>query len=162
MLREYFQDGGPVMYLIFGAWVVVLAGIIDRLLYLLGTATRRPATSIRLMGKERGRDPACDLALREEELALRGLERIDSVSQIAVSLGLFGTVLGISRSFFAREGELGLAAPDVLASGLATALFTTVAGLIVFLTGQGFLIAWSEWLEHRKRIYQDLLEKSSS
>ena len=43
--------------------------------------------------------------------------------------------------------ELGSAASNVLASGLATALFTTLAGLAVFLFGQLFLIAFEDWRE---------------
>jgi biopolymer transport protein ExbB/TolQ len=77
------------------------------------------------------------------------------VSQIAVSVGLFGTVVGIAQSFFARGGELDLAAPEVLASGLSTALFTTIAGLVVFLFGQGFLIAFDEWQAFCERDLED-------
>lgn len=145
MLVEYFEAGGPVMYAVLAAWVVVLAGVLDRLLYLCGRARRRPARRIRTLLDEDG--PAVARAALEQErrLAERGLRRIDAVSQIATSIGLFGTVLGLARSFFARGDELRLAAPEVLASGLATALFTTLAGLVVFLFGQAFLIAFEDW-----------------
>ena len=56
-------------------------------------------------------------------------------------------------------GSNKAAASEVLASGLTTALFTTVAGLIVFLFGQGFLIVWSEWMEARDRAAMELLER---
>jgi biopolymer transport protein ExbB/TolQ len=144
MFAEYFEAGGPVMYVVLAAWVVVFAGVLDRLLYLIGRARRRPVRHIESLLRQGGVGAAREALAAERELGDRGLRRIDAVSQIATSIGLFGTVLGIARSFFARGGDLGLAAPDVLASGLATALFTTLAGLVVFLFGQGFLIAFED------------------
>ncbi len=147
MLRTYFDAGGPVMYLVLVLWVVLLAGILDRGLYALGRVARRPLRRLSrgLACTGDRRRIAGDLAA-ERRRAERGLDRIDAVSQLAPSVGLFGTVLGISRSFFARGAELEMAASEVMASGLATALFTTVAGLIVFLVGQGFLVLYREWL----------------
>ena len=92
-------------------------------------------------------DAAEELAQRVSAGAEQNLDRIDGLSHLATSLGLFGTVLGITKAFFGRGEELSLAAPEVLASGMATALFTTVAGLIVFLVGQTFLILFHWWTE---------------
>ena len=157
MFAQEFELGGPVMFLVLAAWVVVLAGVLDRLLYALGTAFRRPLKRSRRLASASHREAARGHLERERRRAAHGLARIDAVSQMATSLGLFGTVLGLSRAFFARGAELGLAAPEVLASGLATALFTTVAGLIVFLFGQGFLIVWDEWQEIRERAWVQLV-----
>ena len=159
MFTHYFEAGGPVMYFVLGAFVVVLAAVFDRLLYGLGIVFRRPGADIeRLVAA--GQLAAAEARFEQEKRwSVRGVSRIDSVSQIATSLGLFGTVFGIARAFTARGGSLGPAASEVLASGLTTALFTTVAGLIVFLFGQGFLIVWSEWLEARDRAAMELLER---
>ena len=161
MLSRYFEAGGPVMYVVLVAWVVVLAGVLDRMLYAVGRMSRRPVR--RTMAMLRAGDvTAARLVLQEERRrGDRGLQRIDAVSQIATSIGLFGTVLGIARSFFARGGELGLAAPDVLAAGLATALFTTLAGLVVFLFGQAFLIAFDDWREFCERGVAAELERAA-
>jgi len=43
MLAEHFHAGGPVMYALLAAWVVVLAGVLDRLAYLALRAWRRRA-----------------------------------------------------------------------------------------------------------------------
>lgn len=146
MLAEYFEAGGPLMLVVFAAWVVVLAGVLDRLLYALGRVSRRPGRAIAALARE-GRGAAARLALEAEAArAQRGLARIDAVSHLATSLGLFGTVLGLAQTFFARGDRLAIAAPDVLAAGLATALYTTVFGLAVFLFGQVFLIGFREWL----------------
>jgi biopolymer transport protein ExbB len=154
---EYFQAGGPIMYAILAAWIVVLAGVLDRLLYAFGRIARRPTRGVR-RALAAGEVQAAQAELQRERLrADRRLARIDSVSQIAVSIGLFGTVVGIAQSFFARGGELDLAAPEVLASGLSTALFTTIAGLVVFLFGQGFLIAFDEWQAFCERDLEDVL-----
>ena len=158
MFASYFQDGGPIMYVILAAWIVVLAGVLDRLLYVAGRLARHPLRHVLLLAAQGKRDAAQAELESERRRAERGVARIDAVSQIATSIGLFGTVLGISRSFFSRGTDLGLAAPEVLASGLATALFTTIAGLIVFLFGQGFLIAWREWEAYCERDVLEILE----
>ena len=157
MFTEYFRAGGPVMYVVFGAWVVVLAAVFDRVAYATGRAWRRPGLQIAACATVRQLEEARQRVSLERRRSERGLERIDAVSQIATSIGLFGTVLGIARSFFARGTDLGLAAPEVLASGLATALFTTIAGLMVFLFGQGFLIAYREWQAFCERGVEELL-----
>ena len=144
MFAEYVEAGGPIMYACLLAWVIVFAGVLDRFLYAFGRVARRPRKDVE-EALARGRSALARTSLERERLrSERGLERIDAVSQIATSIGLFGTVVGIARSFFVR-GSGSLAGPDALASGLSTALFTTIAGLVVFLFGQGFLIAYSEW-----------------
>ena len=159
MLTKYFEAGGPVMYAVLGAWVVVFAAVLDRLLYVLGLSWSRARREVAALVSRNELGAASRRVERERHTAERGLGRIDAVSQLATSLGLFGTVLGIAQAFFARGPELGLAMPEILAAGLATALFTTIAGLVVFLFGQGFLIAWREWLDfcerHATRIIED-------
>ena len=120
MFREEFLLGGPIMYALFGVWCLMLALILERVWFWITHPIRK--------GGDTGRN----------------IERIDHLSQIATSLGLFGTVVGIAQSFFARGAEISLNAPEALASGLATALFTTVAGLAIFLTGQtcNFVFTW--------------------
>jgi biopolymer transport protein ExbB/TolQ len=158
MLAEYFAAGGPVMYAILAAWVVVLAGILDRLLYALSAGWRRPLSGVRERLAAGERAEARQELERERRAAARGLARIDAVSQIATSLGLFGTVLGIAHAFFGRGALAALDAPAAVAAGLATAIFTTVAGLCVFLPAQAFLIVWQEWQAFRERGLEDLLE----
>lgn len=146
MLAEYFQLGGPIMWLIFAAWVIVLATALDRCGYWLGVAVRRPIHQTCEFRKQHGNKAA----LRQWELELQraehGLGRLDAASQIATSIGLFGTVLGIAQAFFARGGESGAVDPGVLGESLSTALLTTVAGLAVFLVGQTLLALFTELL----------------
>ena len=139
MFRDEFLIGGPVMYVIFGVWVLVIALVLERLLFWARRIFTKNPVAIG--------DAAEALATRVSERAEQNLDRIDGLSHLATSLGLFGTVLGITEAFFGRGEELSLAAPEVLASGMATALFTTVAGLIVFLVGQSFLLLFRWWSE---------------
>jgi biopolymer transport protein ExbB len=158
MFAEHFTAGGPVMYLILAAWVVVLAGILDRLVYAAAAGWKRPLGRAWEALRSGNRAAARQLVQEERRLAGRGLARIDAVSQIATSIGLFGTVLGIAQAFFARGALSSLDAPAAVAAGLATAIFTTVAGLAVFLPAQAFLIVWQEWQAFRERGLEELLE----
>ena len=159
MFADEFRAGGPIMYACLAAWVVVLAGVFDRLAYALGRAARRPRRAVEA-ALARGQLDRAELNLgRERRRAERGLSRIDAVSQIATSIGLFGTVVGIAQSFLTR-GTGELASTEALAAGLSTALFTTVAGLVVFLFGQGFLIAYGEWCAFCERGLDDAMARA--
>jgi biopolymer transport protein ExbB/TolQ len=146
------EQGGPLMLAVLAAWVVVLAGVVDRGLYALGRGARRPASRVRELRASGAAVEARRLARAERERSLRGVARIDAVSQLATSIGLFGTVVGIAQGFLARGGAGGATQSlDGLASGLSTALFTTIGGLVVFLFGQIALLVYSEWLEACER-----------
>jgi len=160
VFASYFEAGGPVMWVIFAAWVIVLAGVLDRLLFALDPGRRKEMRRIVELVAAGGKQAGLVRLELERRQAEAGLGRIEAVSQLATSLGLFGTVLGIARSFFARGGDLGLAAPEVLSSGLATALFTTIAGLMVFLFGQAFLIGWREWRTNLEGRLQRVLDEA--
>ncbi len=137
-----------MMYAVLAAWIVVLAGVLDRAIYALGRGVRRPTLRVRAHASAGSLDKARVLADCERTASRRGLARIDSVSQLATSIGLFGTVVGIARGFVARGGaEDGGRSLEGLAAGLSTALFTTIGGLFVFLFGQLALIVYREWLD---------------
>ena len=71
------------------------------------------------------------IALSEERMLLeRNLGFLGTMGNTAPLIGLLGTVWGIMRAFhdMARTGSAG---PSVVAAGIAEALFTTAAGLLV-------------------------------
>ena len=71
------------------------------------------------------------VSLSEERLKLeRNLGVIGTVGSIAPLVGLLGTVWGIMRAFHDMS-VTGSAGPSVVAAGVAEALVTTAAGLIV-------------------------------
>jgi biopolymer transport protein ExbB len=71
------------------------------------------------------------IVLSEQRLLLeRNLGFLGTMGNTAPLIGLLGTVWGIMRAFhdMARTGSAG---PSVVAAGVAEALFTTAAGLLV-------------------------------
>ncbi len=83
--------------------------------------------------------------LRMEARAHHELDRLEkwlpylsSLANIETMLGLLGTVTGMIRSFVSLRMS-GIADPAVLAGGIAEALITTAAGLIVAIP---CLVAW--------------------
>ena len=71
------------------------------------------------------------IALSEQRIQLeKHLSWIGTMGNTAPLIGLLGTVWGIMRAFhdMARTGSAG---PSVVAAGVAEALFTTAAGLLV-------------------------------
>ena len=68
-------------------------------------------------------------------------ERLQHVITIAPMLGLLGTVIGMLSSFISIAGDVAAAKPVLLAQGMAKAIITTIAGLIVAIA-TSFFYAW--------------------
>ena len=71
------------------------------------------------------------IALSQQKMLLeKNLGLLGTMAAVAPLIGLLGTVWGIMRAFhdMARTGS---AAPSVVASGVAEALITTAAGLVI-------------------------------
>jgi len=80
---------------------------------------------------ERAFEERLQISLSEQKLLLeRNLGILGTMAAVAPLVGLLGTVWGIMRAF----GDMALAgsaAPSVVAAGVAEALVTTAAGLVV-------------------------------
>jgi biopolymer transport protein ExbB/TolQ len=71
------------------------------------------------------------IALSEQRLQLeRNLGVLGTMGNTAPLIGLLGTVWGIMRAFH-DMASTGSAGPSVVAAGVAEALFTTAAALVV-------------------------------
>ncbi len=71
------------------------------------------------------------IALSQQKLLLeKNLNVLGTMAAVAPLIGLLGTVWGIMRAFH-DMAQTGSAAPTVVAAGVAEALVTTAAGLIV-------------------------------
>ncbi len=67
----------------------------------------------------------------ETTRALRPVEYLNVIGNIAPMMGLFGTVYGMIRAFERLTRATGRVDPNELAAGISTALVTTFWGLIV-------------------------------
>jgi biopolymer transport protein ExbB len=86
-----------------------------------------------MVHREHGLMEAMEVAAGDEiERMKRGLPILDTIITMAPMLGILGTVTGIIKSFNLL-GTVGVADPRAATSGLAEALITTAAGLIVAL-----------------------------
>ena len=72
-----------------------------------------------------------EVGRRESVFLERGVGALSTVGTISPMLGLLGTVVGMVMIFAQATGSGSLAAPEQLASGISTALYTTVLGLLV-------------------------------
>ena len=78
-----------------------------------------------------GIEEKMQIALSEQKLQLeRHLGWLGTMGNTAPLIGLLGTVWGIMRAFH-DMANTGSAGPSVVAAGIAEALFTTAAGLLV-------------------------------
>jgi biopolymer transport protein ExbB len=77
------------------------------------------------------RDAIEDEGSRQAGMLWQRLQYLMDVAVIAPMVGLLGTVLGMLQSFASMKTELGAVRPATLSQGVAQALITTAAGLIV-------------------------------
>ena len=96
-----------------------------------------PESQVLLEGLRCRNLPATEREARMQARALREIGRLEknvpwlqSIANIETLLGLLGTVIGMIRSFVSLRLS-GVADPAVLAGGIAEALITTAAGLLV-------------------------------
>src|SRR5262245_20547708 len=95
----------------------------------VGPAAAQVIQSAHLPGDQQ--EERLQITLSEQRLLLeRNLGVLGTMGNTAPLIGLLGTVWGIMRAFhdMARTGSAG---PSVVAAGVAQALFTTAAGLVV-------------------------------
>ena len=111
----------PVMVIILICSVVTLGFALERALY-FWKRRGNPDTFFR---------QASDKVLSEQRLQLeRNLGVLGTMGNTAPLIGLLGTVWGIMRAFH-DMASTGSAGPSVVAAGVAEALFTTAAALVV-------------------------------
>lgn len=175
---EYFQQGGPIMFILLFFSVVGLAVFIERSYYLLSVKKNGKVITERMREKLKGYridealgvcenypGPASNIIKAGLEVYLGSREDIEkamedsakyelpkltrhlpilgTIVSISTLLGLLGTVLGMITSSTVLSTS-GMSNPSELIGGIAQALVTTAAGLMVAipaLIGYNFLNA---------------------
>lgn len=77
------------------------------------------------------RDIATTEGTREASLLNQRIVYLADIGAIAPMLGLFGTVIGMIRSFSVVASDIASTRPMILAEGVSEALITTAAGLLI-------------------------------
>ncbi len=116
--------------------VVVSAGRVDEAIKLCeetpGPIPRVVKAALEKAGSSEAeiRQAVEDATVYEVPLLEKNLGYLATIASISTLLGLFGTVTGMIKSFFVIA-EAGTGNPALLAKGIAEALVTTAAGLLV-------------------------------
>ena len=92
-------------------------------------------------------------ALAELDKLRRGLMILDTIVTLAPMLGILGTVTGIITSFNILSDSSGVPSPASVTRGIAEALITTVAGLVVSMAA---LIPFNAFTSHIRRVTRRL------
>ncbi|MCX7819012.1 MAG: MotA/TolQ/ExbB proton channel family protein [Kiritimatiellae bacterium] len=101
-------------------------------------------TALTWLQRNEGGDPAMLKEVMEGEgsrqaaLLQNSTQYLHDIAVIAPMVGLLGTVIGMLRAFNAVALDLARARPMTLAAGVAQALITTAAGLIVGIPAMAF------------------------
>ena len=127
----------------------------------LGAASRDPIANVLAAGLKRrghGLVEAMQISAQQQVRGLRrGLGALDTIVTLAPLLGILGTVLGIIESFDIL-GQAGVEDPRAVVGGIAEALVTTAAGLVIAVLT---LIPYN-WFVSRVRAYTERIEAAST
>ena len=167
---EFLEKGGPLMYFNLGCSVIVVALIVDRLIFFLGrssvnakafleqirklvmannvdraiklcSATTAPVAQVAKSGLQRMHKGEIAIAQSIEEtlvdvspLLKKRIQILWSLANIAVLIGLLGTVLGLITSFAAVAAAKPEEKTAMLSRGISEALNNTALGLGIAVT----------------------------
>ncbi len=127
-LMEYIDKGGIIVYILIALNIIGFTIIIWKFL----TLPRKNAMIRKIKSRTDTQDATQIYAQIEYEVKKleTGLTYIKNIATVAPLLGLLGTVIGVYKSFEAITSK-GLGDPTIFSNGIAIALITTIAGLIV-------------------------------
>lgn len=125
-LIEYIDKGGVIVYILIALNILGFTII----LWKLFTLSRKNAMVEKIKSNINNETNLYTQVEYEVKKLESGLTIIKNIATIAPLLGLLGTVIGVYKSFEAIT-ENGLGDPTVFSNGIAIALITTIAGLIV-------------------------------
>jgi len=176
--KEIVEQGGIVGYIILGLGAIGLLMAIWRLIYLttVGGKIRSQAKSAtnpkannplgRILGVHQ-ENPNVDtetLELKLDEAILKETPRLERmqgalkiIAAIAPLLGLLGTVIGMIETF-EMITLFGAGDPKQMASGISTALVTTMLGLIVAIP----IVLLHSWVSGKSKGLIEILEEQSA
>jgi biopolymer transport protein ExbB len=139
-LFDYIEQGGPIMYILLLLNIIGFT-ILFWKIFSVVDAKKNFNTTLNtlkenLKSLSKIQDTSLAVSVLKDEVQMKvhklesGLNTVKIIASIAPLLGLLGTVIGILSAFKVISNS-GLSDPSLFAGGIAMALLTTVAGLIV-------------------------------
>ena len=125
-LMVYIDKGGIIVYILIGLNIIGFTIILWKFL----TLPRKNSIISKIKTKLDTNANIYTQIEYEVKKLENGLTYIKNIATIAPLLGLLGTVIGVYQSFEAIT-KSGLGDPTIFSNGIAVALITTIAGLIV-------------------------------
>ncbi|HUP90621.1 MAG TPA: MotA/TolQ/ExbB proton channel family protein [Solimonas sp.] len=162
-VQELFDMGGPVLWWISAAAVLMWVLIVERWWYFLRGF---PRMRKRLAAAWQARTDRRSWYARRIRMLLvsqaqiemnAGVQLMSVVIPMCPLLGLVGTVSGMMEVFDAMSLR-GRVDPQTLAGGIGHAMIATLAGLAVSLSGMGFVHYFRERVRHETEALNELLE----
>lgn len=139
-LFDYIQQGGPIMYILLVLNIIGFTLLFWKVFSVIDAKKNFSKTLTTLKESLKSvssvEDSSVAISLLKDEVQIRvhklesGLNTVKIIASIAPLLGLLGTVMGILSAFQVISNS-GLSDPSQFAGGIAMALLTTVAGLVV-------------------------------
>ncbi len=139
-LRDFFEAGGGVLWVILAATVVMWTLIVERLWFFAAVMPRRTDEAVREWLARPERQSWWALSIRAQALsellvdARRYMPMIRTLMAVLPLLGLLGTVTGMIQVFDVIAVQ-GTGDARAMASGVSAATIPTMAGLVAALSG---------------------------
>lgn len=143
-LADFFDAGGPVLWLIFGAALVMWTLIIERYWYFRNIFPQQQAALRRMWQQRADRRSWCARRIRSMLISQANVAMGASLPIMRVVipmcplLGLLGTVTGMLEVFDVMTLR-GSADARTMADGVSHAMVSTMSGLAVSLSGMFFV-----------------------
>ena len=162
-MKEIFQNGGFIMYILLGASIIAFSIVLEKIFYYFlnekGIKTKLDFSGkfgnknsvnklLKMLTDEKNKNEKIDYLQLEEkarEFVLATSMKLEDklwilglTSNLSTLLGLFGTVIGMIAGFEVIA-VAGTGDPKVLADSIAKALITTAGGLSVAMPTTVFL-----------------------
>lgn len=166
---SYFQDGGPIMYILLLLSIAGVSLILYKFWQYNGEKKQLDQIANEISGHLKNKTQNVDsngkIELAKQEIQghiaplEKGLNTIRMIATVSPLFGLLGTVLGVLMSFRLMS-EAGASDPSVFASGISVALITTVGGLAVAIPhyiAHNYLLGTIDDIE--TRLEKDVLNK---
>ncbi|MEK6805300.1 MAG: MotA/TolQ/ExbB proton channel family protein [Pseudomonadota bacterium] len=162
-LEEFLDAGGPVLYVIFVAAVILWTLIIERYWFFLRQHPRQCSTYAGEWGRRRDKRSWGARRIREEllsraKLAMTAtLPLIKMLIALCPLLGLLGTVTGMIEVFDIMAVK-GTADARAMASGVSRATVPTMAGMMVGISGLFFATRFDTRVRTETELLADRLD----